>query len=256
MKNSIKAVSFVRVTNNTALRQPGCLFYQLDLIDEYAKANNIVIEQVFQNYSPEDLEWNLGEIVDYCEENEDVKYVIVSSYDRISSNAEEFADVEARLDEIGLQIVSATEQFPYAKMGEIAELIDVVFSQRDDNQHSKTVKVNMQRKAEAGYLMSAPPICYERTNIKGVCSPNKFGEALANVLPIVLEYMKPETLQRILLTVYEGEYMRVPTKTELRRWISNPYYAGNIKYDGKTYKGLHKPLFSVEVQNRLIKALS
>jgi hypothetical protein len=128
---------------------------------------------------------------------------------------------------------------------------------RDKKIKSDTIKMAMAHKASEGYLMHKPPLGYWPSATKGVYEIDSWGVLLKFVFADVRNgKMDGKTALNGLIFIHQLVSGRKLKKYQVLNWISNPYYAGLVRYKGLYYPGKHRPLMSVEQQDILINTLA
>jgi site-specific DNA recombinase len=115
---------------------------------------------------------------------------------------------------------------------------------------ARSIKLGMREAAQAGRHTGPIPTGYRKDrspmSIPGVPIPDPVqGPLIAKAFEMALAGMTLRTLlsemQSLGLTGREGSPISLAT---LARALSNPFYAGLIRYEGKNYRGWHEALIS------------
>lgn len=106
------AVVFLKATNRWPNDKHALFDRQYKKIEKYSEKNNMRICMVFDNFGlPGIAVDKLEEIFSYCSTNQNVQYLIVDNYERITRNPRDFCDWQRKFNEIGVNIKSASQNF-------------------------------------------------------------------------------------------------------------------------------------------------
>ena len=261
MEKTRIAVAFARSASQNQDKQVESIDNQRAAIEKYANSNAFLIEAYFDNAVIEDEEILKG-VLGFCKGCENINYLIVTSPTRISRSYSEYVRWKKAFRDIGVEIISATEQFDETPSGKFMECIHFMFEEmksnqpRDSRERIEIVKERMLERVKAGYSVHRPPLGYSMTSTKGIYEPNHTGRFLANNFKLFLD-------NKITFTDFQRELSKISKSKEtlfpiskIRKIISNPYYSGTLTYDGKQFKGLHEPLLSMAEQEQLVRLIN
>lgn len=198
-------------------------------------------------------------------EERDVDVVVIYMRSRVFRNYIEAAIVKQQLEQLGVRIVSAREEFGEGYMGEAMEAITDVFNWLQVKMSGQDIAVKMGNKAMNGGTLGRAKLGYlnTRITIEGhkvntiTVDPER-----AHYIPMAFELFATgeETIASVqtkltqagLRTPGDSRWPSGPISWEgLRTLLQDHYYAGYITYKGVEYKGRHEPLISEELYQRV-----
>lgn len=178
------------------------------------------------------------------------KYLVITNPERFSRSLKEYSMYVYRLKCIGIEVVTDDPA------GRFGLAISQHFNSYTTQQRTKAIKRGMTANAERGLLNGKPPLGYTKTVKPGLYEPTELGEFLGDVLKAFAAGRITFHMAHIAL-----EHVTGHTGTpKLRRssaisFLSNPYYAGLVVWQGKAYKGLHEPLITQEQHQAILSKL-
>ena len=131
------------------------------------------------------------------------------------------------------------------------------FAQYQQASMAEMVKEAMKRKAEGGYSSQRPPVGYSTTERRGLFKINRQGQQLRRAMKsLAEEEISLEIFKMEVFYILNSQHRGFRSASDMKKLVSNPYYAGKISYCGNMYKGLHEPLITVAEQDKLIEIFS
>ena len=124
----------------------------------------------------------------------------------------------------------------------------LTFAQFERELASERVKDKMLQRAQKGMWNGGiPPFGYKRENKKLVINKKE-----AEIVKLIYEtYIETGSLFKVYDELknrgIRNRNNKIFTKKAISDILRNIIYTGKIKYDGKIYKGLHKPIISEEI---------
>jgi predicted nicotinamide N-methyase len=108
MKEKVKAVAFVRMQSRmeTIARSNIKLEAKKQIIAKAASSLDIEIVEWFSMFGGLYAFTSLQKVLDYCKNNTDVKYVLVSNVNTTSRNASNIYHWQSKFSEAGVQILT------------------------------------------------------------------------------------------------------------------------------------------------------
>jgi site-specific DNA recombinase len=247
-----KAVAVLLANNQNDYQQYESFVSQYETIEKYANNNNIKIVAVYDNAaSNADL---LTEALEHCKKNPAIKYVLVSSINRISRDINKYRAFKALCATSGVKIISATENIDDTPMGTIMENVYLMMGQRDRTHRSEMITRSMARRAEMGYSVQRPPLGYMKTTTRGLYQKENTACALACYFNDTLAgKMSVADLRKAISKIYYRKGLL--RNNRFKKLVSNPYYSGFVSHRGNLYQGLHEPILTPEQQQQLVGIL-
>jgi DNA invertase Pin-like site-specific DNA recombinase len=137
-----KAIGYVRTAITTQTEQDKSLERQKEQILEAAKRSNIEIVEWFEQegYEPMNFPYKaLDKALEYCQDDSDIKYLIVSAPSRLARQLEEFQYWKIAFERIGVTI-AATDLKASEPLYRFSDSVVMVPSQKQGNSRLMKVK--------------------------------------------------------------------------------------------------------------------
>lgn len=196
------------------------------------------------------------EMVQYIADHPEVKYVVIYMRSRVFRNFIDAAITKRYLEERGVKLVSAKEEFGEGYMGDAMETITDVVNELQVRMSGEDIKVKLAHKVEGGGSVGRAKLGY--LNVR-----KDFDGRLVNTIdvdpvraPLVVwafeEYATGEySVAQLAAALEEQGLVTRPSQkyrskalsvSALSALLGDPYYTGVIRYKGKLYPGRHQPL--------------
>ena len=204
-------------------------------------------------------------------EQRDVDYVVIYMRSRVFRNYIEAAIVKRQLDELGVKIVSAKEEFDEGGMGEAMEAITDVFNWLQVRLSGQDIKTKMANKARNGGTIGKAKVGY--CNVTRTIDGHKVNTIerdperdhyIALAFQLMADGNGKETVESVQEKITRaGLRMRGNAKQSpgpisherLRVVLRDPYYKGAIVFEGLEYPGRHEALVSEELFDKVQRIL-
>ncbi len=200
-------------------------------------------------------------MLQHLSEDPSVDILLVHKLDRLARNLEDHVTVRAMLRRYDVQLVSVTESLEESASGKLVEAILAAIAEFYSANLSQEIKKGMAEKARQGRWPSQAPLGYRNVRIDGT---GRRGEAVIvpdqERAPLVrqafelyatgewpLHRLHEEMTQRGLRNRMDKPLSRSRLATLLR----NRIYIGKVVWDGEEYDGVHEPLVSMELFERV-----
>jgi len=196
------------------------------------------------------------EMIAFLRNNPRVGGIVAHKIDRLMRN---FGDLSVLFEDLALQPWLVDQRFPNNAQGWLGYNIHAVFAKHYSQNLSEEVKKGQREKARSGGTPFTAPHGYlQSSGNTPTINPEK-REGLHRIFEDAATGRY--TLEGICERAYERGYCYSKTKTrlypqQLHRILRNPYYKGLICFRGEEYDGLHEPLVSVALFDRVQRALS
>ena len=247
-----KVVSYIRVSTDEQAEGQS-LEVQAAVTEDYAKGHNLEIvarfeasESAFKPGRPV-----FGEMLKYLRNHKSVASVLCYRQDRLARNAVDYATL---VDELGIAIVSATENLSLNASGRFMMDINAAQARYFSAQLSERVTGAMLNKAKKGEYPTGAPTGYvnnklERTieidPIQGAIVRELF-ETYANTDMSLMHLVKWAKTRG--LRTRKGNAMGCGA---IHNLLTNPVYYGAIRWRDVVYEGKHTPLVSRALFDRV-----
>jgi len=194
-----------------------------------------------------------------------VQYLIVHKVDRLARNRLDDAMLYQRLQEMGITLVSASENIDETPAGRLMHGMLATFAEYYSSNLASEVKKGLHQKHRQGGTPFRAPIGYlhHRTLVEG-----------HDVRTVVVDPERAPLVQLAFELYASGEWSLVPLTAQLEaqglvsrptpkrpahplgvsaihRILTNPYYVGLVQYTGETRIGRHEPLIDQDTFDRV-----
>jgi len=228
---------------------------QRQALIEYAAGHDLEIVETFVEkksaFSPGRDEFE--RMLDFFRANSDVTTLLVYKIDRSSRN---LFDYGMLVDNLGVDIISVTEDLPNNSAGRLIGDNLAAFSRFYSAQLSERTRAAMLTKAKSGVYPTYAPMGYVNKN-RNIAIDPIVGPMLRDLF---IRYARTDdSLQGIAQWARDrglrSRYGNVLSKGAIHTILQNPVYVGQFRWKGKIYDGSHEPLISVEIFNAVQEKL-
>jgi len=236
---------------------------QQELLRRYASDRNLAVEE----FSDAETAKTVGRpgfsaMVAYLRKHPDCRVLLVEKPDRLSRN---FKDC-ATIDELGVEVHFVKQNFILSKQSRSSDKLtyglNVLLAKHYIDNLSEEVQKGLRTKAAQKLWPSYAPLGYVNTvgaDGKKIIAPDP---VLGPIVTKLFEwYASGEySLKALAKKAYEEGFRfrksqgKVPVTT-LHKILRKRIYRGDFDYGGSTYEGIHKPLVTREVWERVQEIL-
>lgn len=194
-------------------------------------------------------------------EDKSIKGVVVHKLDRLARNLEDHVTLRAQLRTMGVQVCSVSESLEESASGKLVEGILAAIAEFYSANLSQEIKKGMAEKARQGRWPTQAPIGYRNVRMEGV---GRRGEAIIvpdeEQAPLVRQAFELyATGEWPLNRLYEEmtkrglrNRMGKPlSRSKLATLLHNRIYIGRVVWNGEDHDGVHEPLVSEELFERV-----
>jgi DNA invertase Pin-like site-specific DNA recombinase len=197
-------------------------------------------------------------------EDRNVDCLVVHKLDRLARNLEDHAAVRAALRKAGVQLHSVTESLEDSASGKLVEGILASIAEFYSANLGQEIRKGMDQKAAQGGWPVGAPFGYQNVRRDG---GRRGGESVLETdqqAPIVawaFERYATGSLSIAALTevlAEKGLRNRLgnpPGISAIHRMLRSPVYAGVVRWKGAEHEGIHQPLVSRELFDRVQSVL-
>ena len=251
------AVAYVRVSSDRQEKEGFSIPAQIELITNYAERKSIFIEQIFEE--PETAgkfgRKAFNEMLAYCEKH-NIKDILVEKTDRIYRNFKDYViledyDFNLHLVKEG-QIInkdsSSHEKFIHA--------IKVVLAKNYLDNLSEEVRKGMNQKVKEGIYPCKAPVGYKNVEVNKrnvIAVDEEKAPFVKRLFELYASGLSASEVRKILFS--EGLYHNTKpyAKSRLIQILHDCFYIGKFLYKGVVYDGVHEPIISIELYNKVQK---
>ncbi len=260
-RTSKQAVLYARVSSKEQEREGFSIDAQLRLLRDYAARQGYILDREFVDAETAKSagRTSFGEMVAFFRSNADThRILLVEKTDRLHRNFRDYVTI----DELGLDIHLVKEGSvlsPDARSSEkMIHGIKVVMAKHYCDNLSEETKKGMKEKAEQGGWPGRAPLGYlnaEDENKKKVLEPDP--DKAPMIRNLFEWYASGSYSTRDAAKKMRDDGLRFPKskglvpKSTIHQMLRNPIYMGDFIWKGKRYKGIHEPLVSAELWQRV-----
>jgi site-specific DNA recombinase len=254
----LKGIIYCRVSSQDQV-QGTSLERQQQACEEYAKRNNITVEEIFIERGESATAANRTEFlkaIERCSKGKDIGAFIVWKLDRFARDVSDHFTVRAMLLKYNTTLHSVTEPITNDPQGQLMETMLAGFAQFENEIRKQRCTGGMRGSLKKGLYIWDSKFGYKRPKklTKRVTEPDVFDEPRASLLRKgMLLYAEGFTSISELEELSEewGLLSRTGRTLSKQRWsdlLSDKYYAGVLTdpWDGKEYKGAHTALITLD----------
>jgi site-specific DNA recombinase len=197
-------------------------------------------------------------------EDRTIDCLIVHKLDRLARNLEDHAAVRAALRKAGVQLHSVTETLEDSASGKLVEGILASIAEFYSANLGQEIRKGMDQKAAQGGWPVRAPFGYRNVRRNG---PTRGGESViepdaqAAIVAWAFERYSTGSVSVDALTEALAEkglrngLGNPPGRSTVHRMLRNPVYAGVVRWKGVDREGIHHPLVSGEVFDKVQSVL-
>jgi DNA invertase Pin-like site-specific DNA recombinase len=193
-------------------------------------------------------------------EESSVRYLVVHKLDRLARNLEDHARVRAMLRKAGVQLISVTESIEDSASGKLVEGILASIAEFYSANLSQEIRKGIDQKASQGGWPTVAPYGYR--NIRREAGGRR-GEAVLEPdeqAPLVVwafeqyatgRFSLPELTKAVEAKGLRNRLGNPPRVSAVHRMLRNPIYTGVVVWKGVEYPGIHQPLISRDLYDKV-----
>ena len=263
----MKAVLFARVSSREQEETGYSLPAQEKLLKEYAERKGFEIAKIFsisESASGKNQRKTFKEMLEYTKKN-NIKVIICEKVDRLTRNLKDAVCINEWINKNAEREVHfVKENCVLNKNSKSNEKfiwnIKVSVAQYYIDNLSEEVKKGQMEKIRQGWLPTKPPLGYKTVGEKGH-KIHIIDEEKAPLVRKMFElYATGNYSIRQLSCVMFEEGLRTRggnklVKSRIAELLSDPFYYGKIRWNGKIYDGKQEPLISKELFDRVQEIL-
>ena len=248
-----KVVAYIRVSTEEQALHGYSIESQRKVLQDYAAGHNLQVIRTFEEshsaFKPGRPEFQA--MLNFLKKQGGTTGVLCYKLDRLARNLQDYATLE---DMEGITIISATESLPDGATGRFIGSIHAAVSRYYSDQLGERVKLALRTKASKGLWPGAPPTGYLGDPSKGPIQPDP---VMAPLIKRVFEvYARGDNSLSRLVVLARDIGLRTKKsgtlgKSALHKLLTNPIYCGTIRWQGEICEGLHEPIISKALFDRV-----
>ena len=248
-----KVVAYIRVSTEEQAEHGYSIDVQKQVLEDYARGHDLDVIETFVEsqsaFKPGRSEF--ARMVELLKKSKSIGAVLVYKIDRISRNLHDYAML---VEEMGVEIISATEQLPSNATGRLMGDMQAAFSRYFSAQLSDRVSEAMAAKARKGIYPSYAPTGYiNNSETRTIEVDPKRADLVGQVF---VKYDETDmTVKEVAtwarkqgLTTRRGGKL---SKSAVHKMLENPIYHGVIRWGETTAPGIHEPLITKALFDRV-----
>lgn len=189
-----------------------------------------------------------------------VGYLVVHKLDRLARNLEDHTRVRAMLRKADVQLASVTESIEEGASGKLVEGILASIAEFYSANLSQEIKKGVNQKAAQGGWPTIAPYGYR--NVRREAGGRR-GEALLEPdeqAPLVVwafeqyatgHYNLPDITDALAAKGFRNRRGAPPRVSAVHRMLRKPIYTGVVVWKGVEYAGIHEPLISRDLFDKV-----
>lgn len=254
-----KAVIYARVSSREQEREGFSIPAQIKFLQGYAQSKGFeIVKEFTDNETAKKAgRTNFNEMINFLKGNKDTNIILVEKTDRLYRNFKDYIT----LGEMDLDIHFVKENVVFGKnsrsQDKFLQEIRLVMAKNYIDNLSEEIRKGLREKAEQGYLPNKPPHGYKRISNKIVEIDKEQALFIQRAFDL---YAKGDiSIEGVCQKLRDEGYIyksyrpRI-TKPALERMLRNVFYKGLIFYQGKIYKGVHEPIISEKLFEKVQQA--
>ncbi len=190
------------------------------------------------------------------DEHGGISYLVVHKIDRLARNLADYAAVKARLQKLGIRLVSVTEGMEEGPSGRLVEGIMAAIAEFYSDNLGQEVRKGMQQKLRNGGWPNLAPVGYLNVRVNG----ERKSEAVLAIdpeqAPLVAKafelYARGEfTVSTLTIQMADlglrNKKGKPLSRSKTAELLHNRLYCGVVAFNGVEYPGTHEPIVSKEL---------
>jgi site-specific DNA recombinase len=254
-------VAYARVSSEEQAKAGYSIPHQKSRIADYAKRNGLRIDAWFvEAHSAR----NTGRpefkaMVAHLAENQDIRTVLVHKQDRISRNLTDWALLTEALK---IRVIPVEEPVTDTPMGWLTQTFGAAMAKFYSDNLSAEVRKGIRAKFEAGGFPTRAPFGYR--HVSRTRTEKARVEVNLDTAPAAVRMFKRYATGHVSLADLALELYDLGHRTRTGRPFSpdyvqhllkHPFYKGLTQYQGEVRPGVHEPIISVDLWDRVQETL-
>lgn len=259
----MKAIVYARVSSKDQERDGFSIPAQKKLLLEYAKLKGLIIEEVFEEAETAKCAGRkeFERMLEFLHSRSDIHDILVEKTDRLYRNFKDYTRLD--VEQMGLRIHLVKEGEIISKESKSHQKfihgVKVLMAKNYSDNLSEEVRKGQTEKAEQGAWPSVAPLGYlnKLDDHSIILDPNTFplirkGFELAATGQYSLSKLKRTLFNHGLRSKRAGKELG---KEAMATVLRNPFYYGEFRWSGKSYKGTHHAIIDYDLFARAQEAM-
>ena len=262
-----KAVIYARVSSKEQEETGYSLDSQEKLLRSYSEQHGFKASKLFrisESASGRRQRETFSEMIKFMTKSK-INILICEKVDRLTRNFKDAIVIDDWLEENEEREVHLVKDSLKLHKGSRSQEklnwgIRILFAKNYTDNLSEEVRKGQAAKLEAGHLPTKPPLGYRTVGEQG----KKVHVVENTTAPLVRKMFEiyasgnysvvalTERMNTLGLRNRNGNKM---SKTRIHDFLSDPFYYGDLRWKGQVYPGVHEPLISLELYNKVQQQL-
>ncbi len=253
-----KAVIYARVSSKEQEREGFSIPAQLDLLYDYARSKGFEVVQEFKDIETAKAagRGEFNRMVEYITEHA-IQSILVEKTDRLYRNFRDYVTLEEI--ELEVHLVKEGEMISRNSRSHVKFIhgIKVLMAKNYLDNLSEEVKKGMSQKAKEGIFPGRAPVGYVNVEIDGKHVVVADPEVAENVRWLFQQYASGRYSLRDLCRkahseglYFGGRYSKL-MGMHVQKILMNPFYYGCFRWRNEIYPGVHEPIISKDLFDRI-----
>lgn len=251
------AVIYARVSSDRQEKEGFSIPAQIEYLKNYAEENLIFVDRIFSESETAKKAGRkaFNEMLKYCTEK-DIKIILVEKTDRLYRNFKDFVVLEDYDFEVHLAKEGSVISKNSRSHDKFIHGIKVLMAKNYIDNLSEEIRKGLDEKISQGYYPCKAPVGYKNVRINGRASiviDEEKAPFVKRLFELYASGLSAEQARTILFD--EGLYHNTKpyAKSRLIQILHDCFYIGKFLYKGVVYDGIHEPIISIDLYNKVQK---
>lgn len=267
LKNK-KAVIYCRVSSREQEETGYSLDSQEKLLKEYTEKKDLLSVKIFkisESASGKIQREKFKEMIDYASKNK-IESIVCEKVDRLTRSFKDAVAVDDWLEADDQRKVHLVKNsLVLHKNSKSQEKlnwgIQILFAKNYTDNLSEEVKKGQKEKIAQGWLPTKPPLGYTTIGEKGHKTHIVDADTAPYIKNMFEMYATGEQSISAITTMISDKGFRTRmgnkiSRSRVHNLLTDPFYYGDLRWDGEIYKGKQEPIISVDLWEKVQKLLT
>ncbi len=251
------AVIYARVSSDRQEKEGFSIPAQIEFLTSYAEEKLLFVEKIFSESETAKKSGRkaFNEMLNFCKEK-NINIILVEKTDRLYRNFKDYVILEDYNFEVHLVKEGTIISKNSCSHDKFIHGIKVLMAKNYIDNLSEEIKKGLKEKISQGYYPCKAPVGYKNVRVNGRAIIEVDKEKAPFVKRLFELYASGLSAEQIKWILYdEGLYHNTKpyAKSRLIQILHDCFYIGKFLYKGVIYDGVHEPIISVELYNKVQK---
>jgi site-specific DNA recombinase len=255
-----KSLLYVRVSSKEQEKEGFSLDAQEKLGLDYARRRGL---EIVKTWKVSESAWreersSFNQMVEYAKKHSEVRHIIFDVTDRMTRNDFDKIKIIDLIKMHGKTIHFSRSNKTIDKNSGSEDVfmldIEVAVAKKMSNDISRKTKMGLQEKAEQGIYPSAAPMGYKNNPVTGAIDLDPVrAPFIARMFELYATGIcsTPMLTKMINSEGFRNKRGNPSGDAAIYSFLTNPFYYGVFRWQGRIFKGSHEPLVSKEIFDRV-----